>query len=940
MTTSNDRLPNIPIDEPETLEDVVRERSRSSDLLVLMSCNLIVFMASVCIMVLELTASRLIAKHVGSSLYTWTSVIGVVLAGITVGNYLGGWLADKFAPRRMLSWLFFASSLLCFSVLWLDQIVGEISRPDSLDWPTWVLCQVASVFLLPAVALGTISPVVASLALSRSTRTGITVGNVYAWGALGSIVGTFLTGFYLIDMFGTKSIVGMVSATLAIMGILVASGQRAFRAAVLFGWLQFIFVFGLAASIETEALSEFMDSITTTSSDEDRNLAEAEQGGDVPTDWAEFGGRLGASLHELGMILGLRDDSPDEYHDESSYSYVNVSDAEEDGDKIKTLRLDKLIHSYYNPRIPTTLYYDYEELYAAVTERVAADWNRTVSVELPNADELDTIIKKLPDWVHFDTERNTLESRGALNREQHKNLLQLSPVAFYWKAVNELFESSQDASWSGFAAADLDHLPEGVRIPQEWIDSKKVQFDLSRRALITQSVLTEKERDRLLGLGPAGDYMEYYRAVEELYGRSRQVSTFFIGGGGFVFPRWIEAKFPFQPRIDVAELDPAVKLAVQREMGLPADADTFVNTYIGDARNVVDDRLQHNDRLVSDGKPPVLYDFVYGDAFNDFSVPWHLTTREFSEKIQRLLSPEGVYMINVIDIYPRTSYPKGKKSFATSRLDGDLPNDLLDNNAESDRWSQATEPHDDLEVFRGRNGQHKLRYNATMRVDQYAALKNLSDNGDHRAAIEALYFQSNAFAAIEGQMPDALLDSISPDQEWQACTFPFQSVELKPLDEEAGYRMAVRGAMSEELRKRLTDLAKSNAKLKTVIDDLYERSQKHESGRFLAAFVNTIAQVFPNVYVFSSDVGVPHAGRDTFIVIGAQRPVNMANLTESDSYWYGHPFAWVENGHETSSRRIGGQMTELAHVAHGMILTDDYAPVDNLLSPVFRRQRN
>src|SRR5262245_19223375 len=69
--------------------------SRAGDFWALIGCNAIVFGASVCIMVLELTASRLIANYVGQSLYTWTSVIGVVLAGISMGNYLGGWLADN-----------------------------------------------------------------------------------------------------------------------------------------------------------------------------------------------------------------------------------------------------------------------------------------------------------------------------------------------------------------------------------------------------------------------------------------------------------------------------------------------------------------------------------------------------------------------------------------------------------------------------------------------------------------------------------------------------------------------------------------------------------------------------------------------------------------------------------------------------------------------------
>ncbi len=57
--------------------------------------DLIVFVSSGCIMILELVAGRIVAPYVGVSLYTWTGIIGVVLAGISLGNYLGGWLADR-----------------------------------------------------------------------------------------------------------------------------------------------------------------------------------------------------------------------------------------------------------------------------------------------------------------------------------------------------------------------------------------------------------------------------------------------------------------------------------------------------------------------------------------------------------------------------------------------------------------------------------------------------------------------------------------------------------------------------------------------------------------------------------------------------------------------------------------------------------------------------
>ena len=72
--------------------------------------------------------------------------------------------------------------------------------------------------------------------------------------------------------------------------------------------------------------------------------------------------------------------------------------------------------------------------------------------------------------------------------------------------------------------------------------------------------------------------------------------------------------------------------------GLPARHP--IQTYWGDARQFVE--LHQNTKK---------YDLVFGDAFNDFSVPWHLTTREFNEKIKKMLTPNGVYMINIIDVY-------------------------------------------------------------------------------------------------------------------------------------------------------------------------------------------------------------------------------------------------------------------------------------------------
>ena len=49
-----------------------------------------IFLSSGILLVIEITAGRLIAPYVGVSIYSWTSIIGVILAGLSLGNWLGG----------------------------------------------------------------------------------------------------------------------------------------------------------------------------------------------------------------------------------------------------------------------------------------------------------------------------------------------------------------------------------------------------------------------------------------------------------------------------------------------------------------------------------------------------------------------------------------------------------------------------------------------------------------------------------------------------------------------------------------------------------------------------------------------------------------------------------------------------------------------------------
>src|SRR5262245_17824098 len=109
--------------------------------------NLVVFLSGVAIMVLELVASRLVAKHIGSSLETWTTVIAVILAGMSLGNYWGGRLSDRRRPLETLPYLLAAAAVLCLSVLVSNEFIGGLGWMASLPRFLRIVATVTLIFM-------------------------------------------------------------------------------------------------------------------------------------------------------------------------------------------------------------------------------------------------------------------------------------------------------------------------------------------------------------------------------------------------------------------------------------------------------------------------------------------------------------------------------------------------------------------------------------------------------------------------------------------------------------------------------------------------------------------------------------------------------------------------------------------------------------------------
>ena len=322
----------------------LQEGGSFMDLLIRYQPHAIVFFSSACIMTIELVAGRLIARHLGSSLYTWTSIIAVVLAGMSIGNYIGGRMADKRTPKELLGWLFMVSSMGCLSTLMINNIFARKAPLDSFSFPVRVFFSVLIIFILPALVLGTISPAAAKMALDRSKKVGATIGSVYAWGAVGSIVGTLSTGFWFIALFGTRGVVMAVTMALAVVGLVMGPRRLAHAA-----WV------GLLVTILI---------LSQTSLDLGKNLA------------FELGSKEGWKHCPAAGKDGKK--KPCKWYEypfakEGNYQLVKVYDktSETTGHDLKVLSLDYLIHGYIDPNDPTHLEYGYERIYADLTHRLS-----------------------------------------------------------------------------------------------------------------------------------------------------------------------------------------------------------------------------------------------------------------------------------------------------------------------------------------------------------------------------------------------------------------------------------------------------------------------------------------------------------------------------------------------------------------------------------------
>ncbi|TSC61453.1 MAG: spermine synthase [Parcubacteria group bacterium Gr01-1014_48] len=170
-------------------------------------------LAGYVVLSLELLGFRLFAPYFGYSLYVFGSLIGLILFSLALGYALGGYCADKNMREQTFFKIVFAAGIYLIIIGFSSHIL--LALLAQMHITTGTLLATALFFALPMAVLAALSPYfIKILSVNQRQTVGISAGSIYAIGTIGSLIGTFLTSFYLIPTFGAL-------ATLFSNGILI-----------------------------------------------------------------------------------------------------------------------------------------------------------------------------------------------------------------------------------------------------------------------------------------------------------------------------------------------------------------------------------------------------------------------------------------------------------------------------------------------------------------------------------------------------------------------------------------------------------------------------------------------------------------------------------------------------------------------------------------------
>jgi spermidine synthase len=177
------------------------------------------FITGAVVMALEMLGSRLLAPVFGNSLFVWGALIGVILAAMSCGYTLGGWLVDRYAGGKVLAGLLLCAGAWTFLLAWKGHPVMFLVA-EWIEDPRWGPCLAASILLAPpACGLSGVLPALLRLSIADLGHLGRHTGVMIAVSTVGSLVGTWGTAFFLLSWLGSVTLIALLGAVQLALGL-------------------------------------------------------------------------------------------------------------------------------------------------------------------------------------------------------------------------------------------------------------------------------------------------------------------------------------------------------------------------------------------------------------------------------------------------------------------------------------------------------------------------------------------------------------------------------------------------------------------------------------------------------------------------------------------------------------------------------------------------
>lgn len=184
------------------------------------------FTSGFALMAYELVAARILAPSIGSSTYIWTSVIGLIIAALSIGYWLGGKIADARGRAIDVALLLLLASVgITWTLLFYAGVLSWVV--EVLSDPRWQAVMASLILFVPAsIVLGMLSPYLVKLNITSLKTSGQSVASLSAVNSIGGIGGTFLTGFVLFGVIGSRETLVVLIGLLLISSWLIVPRVR------------------------------------------------------------------------------------------------------------------------------------------------------------------------------------------------------------------------------------------------------------------------------------------------------------------------------------------------------------------------------------------------------------------------------------------------------------------------------------------------------------------------------------------------------------------------------------------------------------------------------------------------------------------------------------------------------------------------------------------